>query len=143
VSVFTQVELDFLAGQRLGRLATVGRDGAPHVMPVGFRFDPDTDTIAIGGAGMGSSKKWRDMGADPRVAFVVDDVVAGSGPRLVEVRGVAARMGAGGGELGRGFDEEYVRITPRRIVSYGLGAAGHDRRTFEGRDVPDASGEAR
>ena len=45
-------------------------------------------------------------------------------------------MDAGGAELGRGFDEEWVRITPRRIVSYGLGAAGHDRRTFDARDVP-------
>ena len=136
MSVFTQVELDFLAGQRLGRLATIGRDGAPHVMPVGFRLDLETDTIVIGGAGMGTSKKWRDMGRDARVAFVVDDIVPGSGPRLVEVRGIATRMDAGGAELGRGFDEEWVRITPRRIVSYGLGAAGHDRRTFDARDVP-------
>ena len=136
MSVFTQVELDFLAGQRLGRLATIGRDGAPHVMPVGFSVDPETDTIIVGGAGMGTSKKWRDMGRDPRVAFVVDDIVPGSGPRLVEVRGIAVRMDAGGAELGRGFDEEWVRITPRRIVSYGLGAAGHDRRTFDARDVP-------
>jgi pyridoxamine 5'-phosphate oxidase family protein len=136
VSVFTQVELDFLAGQRLGRLATIGRDGSPHVMPVGFRVDPGTDTIVVGGAGMGTSKKWRDMGRDPRVAFVVDDIVPGSGPRLIEVRGTAVRMDAGGTELGRGFDEEWVRITPRRIVSYGLSAAGHDRRTFDARDVP-------
>ena len=37
MSAFTPEELAYLAGQRLGRLATVGPDGAPHVMPVSFR----------------------------------------------------------------------------------------------------------
>ena len=110
-------------------------------MPVGFRYDPETDTIEIGGHGMGTSKKWRDMGRDPRVAFVVDDIVAGHGPRLVEVRGIATRLTEGGSGLSRGFDEEWVRITPRRIVSYGLGAAGHDRRTYDARDVAGTTGE--
>jgi pyridoxamine 5'-phosphate oxidase family protein len=139
---FTNAEVEYLASQRLGRLATVGRDGAPHVMPVGFRYDPETDTIVIGGAGMGTSKKWRDMGRDPRVAFVVDDVVAGRGPRLVEVRGTATRFDTGGSVLGRGFDDEFVRITPTRVISYGLGPAGHDLRTFDARDVPGPPDEA-
>ena len=142
MSAFTRAELNYLASQRLGRLATVGRDGAPHVIPVGFRYDPETDTIEIGGHGMGTSKKWRDMGHDPRVAFVVDDVVAGRGPRLVEVRGIATRLTHGGSALGGGFDEEWVRVAPRRIVSYGLGAAGHDRRTFDARDVPGPPDDA-
>ena len=35
-SVFSQAELDYLHGQRLlGRIATVGADGTPHVAPVG------------------------------------------------------------------------------------------------------------
>jgi pyridoxamine 5'-phosphate oxidase family protein len=135
MSAFTPAELEYLASQRLGRLATVGPDGTPHVMPVGFRHDPETDTIEIGGQGMGTSKKWRDMGRDPRVAFVVDDVVPGRGPRLVEVRGIAARETSGGSALGRGFDEQFVRITPRRIISYGLGPEGHDLHTFDARDV--------
>src|SRR6478752_7619996 len=121
MSAFTQPELEYLASQRIGRLATIGRDGAPHVMPVGFRYDPATDTIEIGGHDMGSSKKWRDMGRDPRVAFVVDDVMPPWGPRLVEVRGIAVRETTGGTALGRGFDVEFVRIAPQRIVSYGLG----------------------
>ncbi len=136
MSAFTPAELEYLAGQRLGRLATVGPDGAPHVMPVGFRYDPSTDTIEIGGHGMGTSKKWRDIGRDGRVAFVVDDVLPPWGPRLVEVRGIATRLTVGGTALGRGFDEEFVRIAPRRIISYGLGPAGHDLRTFDARDVP-------
>ena len=135
-SAFTEAELAYLASQRLGRLATVGRHGAPHVMPVGFRFDPETDTIVIGGHGMGTSKKWRDIGRDPRVAFVVDDVLPPWSPRLVEVRGIATRFDTGGSALGRGFDETFVRITPERVISYGLGDAGHDLRTFDARDVP-------
>ena len=136
MSVFTEAELAYLASQRLGRLATAGRHGAPHVMPVGFRIDRDTDTIVIGGHGMGGSKKWRDIGRDPRVAFVVDDVQPPWSPRLVEVRGIAARFTTGGSALGRGFDETFIRISPQRVISYGLGAAGHDLRSFDARDVP-------
>ena len=136
MSAFTSAELEYLAGQRLGRLATIGPDGAPHVMPVGFRHDPATDTIVIGGNGMGTSKKWRDIGRDARVAFVVDDVLPPWGPRLVEVRGIATRVTVVGSALGRGFDEAFVRIAPRRIISYGLGPEGHDLRTFDARDVP-------
>jgi pyridoxamine 5'-phosphate oxidase family protein len=90
----------------------------------------------IGGNGMGTSKKWRDIGRDGRVAFVVDDLVPPLGPRLVEVRGIATRVTVGGSALGHGFDEEFVRVTPTRIISYGLGPEGHDLRTFDARDVP-------
>jgi pyridoxamine 5'-phosphate oxidase family protein len=37
VSVFSDAEIDYLGSQRLGRLATVGHDGMPHVVPVAFR----------------------------------------------------------------------------------------------------------
>jgi hypothetical protein len=33
VSVFSHAEIDYLGSQRLGRLATVGPDGMPHVVP--------------------------------------------------------------------------------------------------------------
>ena len=36
MSVFTEAERDYLSGARLGRLATVGPDGQPHVVPVTF-----------------------------------------------------------------------------------------------------------
>jgi hypothetical protein len=39
-SVFTQEELDYLhGGRRLARVATVGRDGTPHVVPSGFEHN--------------------------------------------------------------------------------------------------------
>src|SRR5690349_3324048 len=76
---FTEKEIRYLRGQRLGRLATVGADGTPHVMPVGFHVSDDLEVIEIGGHGLSRSKKWRDLQANPRVAFVVDDL-AGVNP---------------------------------------------------------------
>ena len=52
MSVFTANELEYLRQQRLGRLATVEASGAPHVVPVGFRYNAETDTIDIGGHGI-------------------------------------------------------------------------------------------
>lgn len=122
MSVFTPTEIEYLGSQRLGRLATVGKDGAPHVMPVGFRYNAETDTIDIGGHNMGGSKKWRDIGRDARVAFVVDDVLPPWRPRLIEIRGEAAQLGSGGSAINRGFGDELIRITPRRVVSFGIDA---------------------
>src|SRR5437016_3514386 len=74
ISVFTPAEIAYLQSQRLGRLATVGSDGQLHVVPVSFRYNPDLDTIDIGGHGFAARKKYRDVRRNPRVAFVVDDV---------------------------------------------------------------------
>ncbi|ADI04642.1 hypothetical protein SBI_01521 [Streptomyces bingchenggensis BCW-1] len=48
-------------------------------------------TILIGGHNMGASKKWRNLQADPKLAFVVDDVVSFRSwkARFVEIRGRA------------------------------------------------------
>ena len=122
MSVFSRLELEYLEGQKLGRLATVGADGAPLVTPVGFRYNPDADSIDIGGHGMLGSKKWRDIVAEPRVAFIVDDVLPPWRPRGVEVRGHAAQVTGPGTALGPGYDEALIRIKPARIRSFGLEA---------------------
>ncbi len=49
MSVFTDKELGYLAGQRLGRIATVGPDRQPHVVPTWFRYNPEHDAIDVGG----------------------------------------------------------------------------------------------
>ena len=64
MSVFTDKELDYLAGQRLGRIATVGADGQPHVVPTSFRYNPDHDAIEVGGLRMSQTKKVRDVQRD-------------------------------------------------------------------------------
>ena len=88
---FTEKETDYLRGQRLGRLATAGSGGAPHIVPVGFRLDAQAGTIEIGGHGLSGSKKWRDLQVSPRIAFVVDDLESVNPwtPRGLEVRGRA------------------------------------------------------
>jgi len=122
VSAFTQQEIEYLGSQRLGRLATVGSDGQPHVVPVGFRYNPDQDTIDIGGHDFTKRKKWRDVQANPKVAFVVDDIVSFQPwtVRGIEIRGEAEVLQSGGKAVVPFFDDEMFRIKPRRIYSWGL-----------------------
>lgn len=119
---FTDEEILYLREQRLGRLATVGPDGQPHVVPVGFRLNADLGTIDIGGHDFANRKKFRDVQRNPRVAFVVDDLVSVSPWRVrgIEVRGEAAILATGGAEIGPGFDPVMFRIRPRRISHWGL-----------------------
>jgi hypothetical protein len=43
---------------------------------------------------------------------------------MLEVRGQAEVLPAGGASIGRGFDPEMFRIKPRRIVSIGVDGEG-------------------
>jgi pyridoxamine 5'-phosphate oxidase family protein len=126
MSVFTPAEIAYLRSQRLGRVATVGASGQPHVVPVGFRYNAAEDTIDIGGHGFAKSKKFHDAQANPRVAFVVDDLASVSPwrPRGIEVRGLAEVLESGGEAFGRGYDPAIFRVRARRIVSWGLEAQG-------------------
>lgn len=125
MSHFTERELTYLRSQRLGRIATVGADGSPHVVPVGFRLDADANRIEIGGHGLSGSKKWRDLQANPRIAFVVDDLASVNPwtPRGVEVRGRAEVHTDGGEKFGPGWDSAWISIVPQRIVSWGIEGA--------------------
>jgi pyridoxamine 5'-phosphate oxidase family protein len=122
VSVFSPGEIAYFGSQRLGRIATVDPGGQPHAVPVGFRYNADEDTIDIGGHGFAKSKKFRDALANPRVAFIVDDLASVSPwrPRGIEVRGVAEVLASGGEAFGRGYDAAIFRVRPRRIISWGL-----------------------
>jgi len=122
VSAFTHEEITYLRGQRLGRLATVGEDSSPHVVPVGFRLDPEAGVIDVGGRGLSRSKKWRDLKANPRVAIVIDDLASTQPwiPRGIEVRGRAELHEDGGQKFGPGWDAAWLRIRPHRIISWGV-----------------------
>ncbi|MBZ5685872.1 MAG: PPOX class F420-dependent oxidoreductase [Acidobacteriia bacterium] len=123
MSAFTDAEISYLKTQRLGRLATVGSDGQPHVVPVGFRYNQNEDAIEIRGhSGFAKRKKYRDVVHDPRVAFVIDDVPSVNPwtVRGIEIRGQAQVLTTGGAPLGPGFDPEMFRIRPSRITSWGL-----------------------
>jgi pyridoxamine 5'-phosphate oxidase family protein len=136
VSVFTDEERDYLlSGVRLGRLATVGPDATPHVVPTGFRYNQQHDTIDVGGHDFTARKKYRDVLRNPKVAFVIDDLVSVSPWRVrgIEIRGEAEVLDTGGTELGPGFAPQMFRITPQRIVSWGLDG---DQMSFNARSVP-------
>jgi pyridoxamine 5'-phosphate oxidase family protein len=120
MSVFTDAELEYLAGQRLGRIATVGPDGQPHVVPTSFRYNADYDAIDVGGLRMSQTKKLRDVQRTGRASIVIDDVLPPWQPRMIEVRGTAAVVPSGGKAFGERFEDTIVRIQPRRIISIGI-----------------------
>ncbi len=133
MSVFTDDEVAFMSSQRLGRLATAA-DGQPHVVPVSFRYNPELDTIDIGGHDFAQRKKFRDVQRNPRVAFVVDDLASIDPwrPRGIEIRGECEVLRVGGKGIMPRFDDEMFRIKPERIFSWGLVSgvlgAGRDAR---------------
>jgi pyridoxamine 5'-phosphate oxidase family protein len=137
MSNFSDAEIAYLQSQRLGRLATVGPDSQPHVVPVGFRYNPEHDTIDIGGHDFAKRKKYRDVQRNPRVAFVVDDLASVSPwrPRFLEIRGEVEVLQSGGEQIGPGFDKELFRIRPRRIISGGLEGEGSGMQ-LSARSVP-------
>jgi len=120
VTVFTEAELHYLRQeQRLGRLATVGRDGMPHIAPVGWHLDPDADAVVITGRNFAATKKFRDVMTTGRAAIVIDDVLPPWQPRGVEIRGRAEAIDG---------PEPHIRIRPTRIVSWGLETGPSSRR---------------
>ena len=132
MSAFTGDELSYLNGaRRLARLATVGADGTPHVVPVGWSFNPELDAIEIGGHDFAATKKFRDVRRHGRAAVVIDDLASTDPwrPRGVEVRGRAEAVEA---------SRPLIRIHPERIVSWGIDARGRYARDVEPR-VPEAA----
>ncbi|MHA4848735.1 PPOX class F420-dependent oxidoreductase [Rhodococcus sp. MSC1_016] len=124
---FTDDELAYLSTQRLGRIATVQPDGTLQVSPVGFHYNPTTSTIDIQGYRMAASRKFRNVADNGRVAFVVDDVpsVDPWRVRCVEIRGRGEAIDADAAQT-QGLGGPTIRIHPRRIISFGLGAADQD-----------------
>lgn len=99
--VFSPAELEFLRSQRIGRFATVGPSGWPHVTPVMYAVD-DEGGLEFDVDGV----KLRNLTADPRAAMVVDAM----GPK----RGVAIQGHA------RLIAPERARLEPVRKFSWGL-----------------------
>jgi pyridoxamine 5'-phosphate oxidase family protein len=118
---FTQAELDYLATQRLGRLATVAPNGDPQVSPTGFFYNAELGTIDIGGLALGATKKFRNVAANGRASFVVDDLASVNPWRVrgVEIRGEAEAL-TGQEPPMPGFSGEIIRIHPRRIIAWGI-----------------------
>jgi pyridoxamine 5'-phosphate oxidase family protein len=139
-AVFTDSELAYLSGQRLGRLATVSPSGAPQNNPVGYWVNSELGTIDIFGLNLAKSKKFRNLKGNPNVAFVVDDL-ASVDPwvvRGVEVRGTAEALQGVAPPITQ-MSHEVIRVHPKRIISWGVDTASPG---MSGRDVTAGTNEA-
>jgi PPOX class probable F420-dependent enzyme len=120
-------------GTKTGKLATVARDGRPHVVPIWFVLDGD-DVIFNTGE---NTAKAKHMARDPRVALCVDDQqapysyvmvegIAETAPNPPEMLEWSTRIAARymGQELAESFGkrnavdgELLVRVTPTRVIA--------------------------
>lgn len=135
MKLFSQIELEYLRGQQLGRIATVSNDQLPYVSPVAFASDENRIYLNIGN----DSKKARNIKDNPKVQFVVDDAPTFDDFRAVLVTGVAQLISSGKfHEIGRDllyskypkYQEQYpiqeggwskyiLVITPTKILHWG------------------------
>ena len=131
---FKPHELDFLRQADLGRLATIQPDGSPQNSPVGFTYNKSLGTIDIAGYRMSKSQKFRNVARNDKVAFVVDDITSRDPWRVrcLEIRGTAEQAEAE--STGGGIDSAIIRITPKRIISFGI----DDTETEPHELVPDS-----
>ena len=120
---FTEEERRYLSERRLGRIATVGKDGTPHVVPVGWRYNPERESIDVGGRDFARTKKFRDARRSGRAAIVIDDLASTDPwrPRGIEVRGRAETLDG---------DRPMIRIHPERVVSWGIESEEMGRTAF-------------
>ena len=81
------------------------------MVPVGWTYNAELDTIDVGGRDMAATKKFRDVKRNARAAIVIDDVLPPWQPRGIEVRG--------GAEAVEGT-EPLIRIHPDHVRSWGL-----------------------
>lgn len=131
-NTFTAEQRAFLLyGTRTGKLATVRRDGRPHVVPIWFTLDGESIVFTTGE----HSVKVENMRRDTRVSLCVDDetppyaylMVEGTATWSADQNALlhwATRLG--GRYMGEELAEAYgrrngvpgellVRITPTRI----------------------------
>ena len=109
---FTDEEVAYLRSQPIARLATVGEEQQPDVVPVGYEFDGVHFWIGGSGESVLLTRKFRNVAAGAgKVALVIDDMVSFNPfiARGIRVYGDAAGPVERVGMVGPGF---YIRITP-------------------------------
>lgn len=109
----SRLELNYLSNKKMGRLATVNKSGMPHVVPVIFSVESH-DRVVISGYGFEKSYKFKNILANPQVAFVVDSVkLSPWTPMGIELRGRAVVITMGNAQKG-------IQIIPTKKVTWGL-----------------------
>jgi pyridoxamine 5'-phosphate oxidase family protein len=115
---FTDKEREFLDAQPLARIATAsGKTLEPDVAPVGFDFDGTY--FFVGGYDVKRTLKCINVGSNPKVALVVDELVSMEpwDVRGIKVHGVA-NIATREEYMGR--SGTYIRIEPKRKWSWGI-----------------------
>ena len=134
----TAAEVDeFLAAERTCRVATSGKDGRPHVVPLWFVWDSGTLWLSS----VVRSQRWTDLMRDPRVAVVIDAGVGYTELRGVELSGQVEPVGdiprtatpdavldhieqlfadkyTGGVSVPADGRHAWLRLTPEKLVSW-------------------------
>ncbi len=134
----TAAEVDeFLTAERTCRVATAGRDGRPHVVPLWFVWDGQSLWLSS----LVRSQRWTDLMGDPRVAVVVDAgleytelcgvelsgavVAVGDVPRtatpdavVAEPERLFADKYSGGVPVPPDGRHAWLRLTPDKLVSW-------------------------
>ena len=116
---FTEEEIAYLRSQGLGRLATVGADGQPDVVPVAVEFD-GTFLWVGGSPEVTRTRKFRNVAAGrAKVSVVIDDMesVEPFIARGIRIYGHAEQPFERVGMVGPGI---YMRITPTTSWSWNL-----------------------
>jgi pyridoxamine 5'-phosphate oxidase family protein len=111
MSAFTEAEIEYLRTQPLMRFASASETGKPDVAPVSFGVDGDT--IVTAGFDIARTVRYRNVGRNPQVSVVVDDLATVDPwtPRGVKVIGTAVIETA---------PTLQFRITPSVIISWGI-----------------------
>jgi pyridoxamine 5'-phosphate oxidase family protein len=131
----------------MGRLATVGPDGQPDVVPVAVEFDGAGFWIGGRGESVLATRKMRNIvGGSYKVALVIDDLVSFDPfvARSVRVYGEASDPVERVGMVGPGI---YVRITPKVSWSWNMagspvGDTWYEARRTEHSAAPPGPGHA-
>jgi pyridoxamine 5'-phosphate oxidase family protein len=140
---FKPHEIEFMKAADLARLATIQPDGTLQNSPVGFSYNEALGTVDIHGYRMSKSRKFRNLAANNTVALVIDDI-ASRDPwrvRCLEIRGTAEQAESGERRTepnGSEIDSAIIRITPRRIISFGIDDTDTEphKLVADSRDVP-------
>ncbi|MGS0686665.1 pyridoxamine 5'-phosphate oxidase family protein [Nakamurella sp. GG22] len=111
--------LEFLTERHLATLTTLRRDGSPHVVAVGFTYDPETLTVRVitgdGSVKVRNAERKPADGTPGRAAVCQVD-----GRRWLTLEGTAAvsRDPAAVADAERRYSIRYrtPRVNPRRVV---------------------------
>lgn len=119
MTVFTEDELAYLAGQRLARLATASIAGEPDVSAVGFTIEGDT--LVSGGMDITKTVRYRHLRENPRATIVIDDLASVEPwrPRGIKLRGLATIETENG--------RAQIRVRPAVVWSWGINSDAEKR----------------